>query len=278
MTSKAYPKFTSKEHISCNFCCEKIDAPKPLRCSACHITTYCGKECQKKDWKQHKPRCSIMNTEANPELKKADPATGKTQLQVRRDMEKWYLIHRSTLSVALRQILQLDLYPDRVDDHGLEIGLVYNPSPSASKARLFMVDSIKVHTALKPDQIHLPRLRQLDRPDLRAGVDLSNVKPGDEFAALLLTYKHLPDCGIVQGTLIEKVHFLRLYAENWLDWLPRILEGRINDRLATDSFYIAMSEYVKDHQEHILDPDKCESPLIPRRDSTDMLQLGQTCL
>jgi hypothetical protein len=31
-----------------------------LRCSACKKTYYCSIECQRKDWKKHKPRCKFL--------------------------------------------------------------------------------------------------------------------------------------------------------------------------------------------------------------------------
>ena len=29
-------------------------------CSACNHRIYCSRECQKKDWKQHKPECKVL--------------------------------------------------------------------------------------------------------------------------------------------------------------------------------------------------------------------------
>jgi len=30
---------------------------KPLRCKGCESAIYCSKQCQKNDWKSHKPLC-----------------------------------------------------------------------------------------------------------------------------------------------------------------------------------------------------------------------------
>jgi len=35
------------------------------RCSKCKITPYCGLECQKKDWKEHKGACAIISSAAS---------------------------------------------------------------------------------------------------------------------------------------------------------------------------------------------------------------------
>ncbi|XP_071084689.1 uncharacterized protein [Haliotis cracherodii] len=39
----------------CSFCEKK--SPKLKACSKCHLTPYCSKECQRKDWKRHKLWC-----------------------------------------------------------------------------------------------------------------------------------------------------------------------------------------------------------------------------
>lgn len=33
-------------------------------CSACKVATYCSRDCQKKDWSQHKPNCTKLKNEA----------------------------------------------------------------------------------------------------------------------------------------------------------------------------------------------------------------------
>ncbi|KAI0314416.1 hypothetical protein OF83DRAFT_1136965 [Amylostereum chailletii] len=185
-------------------------------------------------------------------MNNVDPATGKTQLQVRRDIDKWYLIHQSSLDVALRQISQLDVYPERVDSYALKVHIDYNPNGSDT-ATLFTVIGLTTLSGLHPDQFGIPRLRQPNRPDLRKGMDMSRVKPTDELAALCLDYK---GNSVVHGTLITKAHFPRLHADNWNQLLPHIIEGRVSGRKAGDTFYCAMRYYVSQWREHIVDPDK----------------------
>ena len=40
--------------------CGAIDAPGKtlLKCTRCGVAYYCGKDCQRSDWKAHKPRCA----------------------------------------------------------------------------------------------------------------------------------------------------------------------------------------------------------------------------
>ncbi|KAJ7479984.1 hypothetical protein B0H11DRAFT_1262872 [Mycena galericulata] len=39
------------------FVCRGKGKPKMMKCTACAKVRYCSKECQKKDWKAHKPKC-----------------------------------------------------------------------------------------------------------------------------------------------------------------------------------------------------------------------------
>ena len=47
----------------CILCLE----PSKLKCSRCLTAQYCGKECQKKDWKVHKNNCKDNNSDENIE-------------------------------------------------------------------------------------------------------------------------------------------------------------------------------------------------------------------
>jgi hypothetical protein len=48
---------------SCNGC-KEFTHSQLLVCSGCKLARYCNKECQKKDWKDHKKKCSSLR--ANP--------------------------------------------------------------------------------------------------------------------------------------------------------------------------------------------------------------------
>lgn len=54
-----YP--TSRNLLRCNKCNKiLITKEETLRCSQCSRSFYCSKECQKEDWKNHKPICKIL--------------------------------------------------------------------------------------------------------------------------------------------------------------------------------------------------------------------------
>ena len=53
--------------VECDYCAGKTEKLKH-RCSQCHVAFYCGKDCQKGDWKRHRPLCLLIEAE----LKDAD--------------------------------------------------------------------------------------------------------------------------------------------------------------------------------------------------------------
>ncbi|KAJ7906882.1 hypothetical protein B0H13DRAFT_1880192 [Mycena leptocephala] len=42
---------------TCCFVCKSSGNPRLLSCSKCRVTLYCGPECQRTDWPQHRPVC-----------------------------------------------------------------------------------------------------------------------------------------------------------------------------------------------------------------------------
>jgi len=57
---------------SYNVCatCKRRDA-KLHRCTGCKFVQYCGRECQKKDWKEHKKLCESFATLPTPKKRDA---------------------------------------------------------------------------------------------------------------------------------------------------------------------------------------------------------------
>jgi hypothetical protein len=53
----------------CSYCKEK--AEKISKCANCLVARYCGKVCQKKDWKTHKIECATLGTQLAENSKKA---------------------------------------------------------------------------------------------------------------------------------------------------------------------------------------------------------------
>ena len=46
-----------RQNSVCSACGKGNLATKLQACSVCKLALYCSKECQKRDWKQHKPHC-----------------------------------------------------------------------------------------------------------------------------------------------------------------------------------------------------------------------------
>jgi hypothetical protein len=47
-----------ESHLECDYCGEQISKQKTWTCSSCHFAMYCKRDCQKSDWKRHKPLCA----------------------------------------------------------------------------------------------------------------------------------------------------------------------------------------------------------------------------
>ncbi len=62
MTQEKYQEMNSKHQQSvskCSYCNKQEDGNQPLKkCGACKNVFYCSRECQTKDWSQHKLHCS----------------------------------------------------------------------------------------------------------------------------------------------------------------------------------------------------------------------------
>eukprot|EP00045_Choanoeca_perplexa_P016090 m.212556 g.212556 ORF g.212556 m.212556 type:complete len:324 (+) comp17165_c0_seq1:2694-3665(+) len=55
----------------CHKCGVSNEARQLLKCSRCHKAWYCGRDCQKTGWKQHKVDCSLLTTIASLQDSKA---------------------------------------------------------------------------------------------------------------------------------------------------------------------------------------------------------------
>ena len=95
---RRYSDAEQREHMSvgsttqCNFCNKPKQAAPLLRCSRCKAIWYCNKDCQRQDWRRHKPECkpgaavdraqpSVVQTTGltQPKVTAAAPATGLTR-------------------------------------------------------------------------------------------------------------------------------------------------------------------------------------------------------
>jgi len=59
VSSHHFQNFINKLIGCCNFC-GQFSKKKLKKCSICKAAWYCSKECQRKDWKKHKPDCKKM--------------------------------------------------------------------------------------------------------------------------------------------------------------------------------------------------------------------------
>eukprot|EP00033_Pygsuia_biforma_P002520 GCRY01002791.1.p1 GENE.GCRY01002791.1~~GCRY01002791.1.p1 ORF type:complete len:120 (-),score=11.00 GCRY01002791.1:69-392(-) len=66
---------------SCEVCGKTEDL---LSCARCRLVQYCSRECQKKDWKQHKPQCMANFTVDAGQLSTVMNLTKNSEEEARR--------------------------------------------------------------------------------------------------------------------------------------------------------------------------------------------------
>jgi hypothetical protein len=64
-----YGKLPDNAH-RCSGCLEAKESKALQYCASCGVTRYCGRECQKADWKRHKCNCKIWAEEKKKEKEK----------------------------------------------------------------------------------------------------------------------------------------------------------------------------------------------------------------
>ncbi|KAI0363863.1 hypothetical protein BV20DRAFT_975163 [Pilatotrama ljubarskyi] len=124
-----------KKHITrkCNHCFVTGDEKKLFSCSRCKAMTYCSRECQKADWKNHKGACQnngllesrLREHESTPQglLDRLFLVDGVSMHELDQRLEKWVRFHSPTLMAATVHALRLPLSVSRSRTHLLYVRL-----------------------------------------------------------------------------------------------------------------------------------------------------------
>lgn len=96
----------------------QADLSQPLkRCANCQDQWYCSRDCQKADWKAHKPLCASSqhsNTHTKPHATTNPDAEPKSSLDSFKDIGADDYLHRFSEKDTFRQLV--DCYRMRVED------------------------------------------------------------------------------------------------------------------------------------------------------------------
>ncbi|KDQ52158.1 hypothetical protein JAAARDRAFT_210715 [Jaapia argillacea MUCL 33604] len=137
--------------------CFKAEAPgsRLLSCSACKKVHYCDKECQKKDWGNHKTTCKKL-VEAKDRMK-SDAVVGSSEtsatpsmpsgFMIEKHLKPWIQIHRSIMFFATVNALTLQRTPKKFETHTLSIDLTpafTETKPPIDQAKAFHLKTVRV--------------------------------------------------------------------------------------------------------------------------------------
>ncbi|KAJ7461847.1 hypothetical protein B0H11DRAFT_117995 [Mycena galericulata] len=98
------------------------------RCAACQKTAYCSKDCQRKDWKNHKRTCQLQ-----AENRESLPERGTLERDTLSDIKKWFSKHTQLMVYCAFHAMQLQ-NPENtalLKTHMLVTNL--EPAPSAKR-------------------------------------------------------------------------------------------------------------------------------------------------
>ncbi|KZV92294.1 hypothetical protein EXIGLDRAFT_836581 [Exidia glandulosa HHB12029] len=141
-TKKAQLGVYAQQLKQCQTCYKTTDdlpaGTKLLGCGACGRAHYCSRECQKVNWKDHKPFCTAnqgvlgaIQTHENRSLATCEDA-----------LKKWIQLQRPLLFLTLARALELYKTPNRIMDELLVIVLSRTSERAIEKA--FVVEEASV--------------------------------------------------------------------------------------------------------------------------------------
>ena len=83
-----------------------VDAEKGFVCSGCKVAVYCSRNCQKSDWRRHKPSCT-KNTKHNCSECKS------VALKAKSGKFKMSACHRKEASILFEEIAKMTKIPEK---------------------------------------------------------------------------------------------------------------------------------------------------------------------
>ncbi|KAJ6472281.1 hypothetical protein C8R47DRAFT_1221788 [Mycena vitilis] len=148
--------------------CDLLDCKKYEdlhKCIQCKIAMYCSKECQRADWKRHKPYCQMV-TNSPPAT---DPETGGEHA-FQRHLRLWTARFNGSLVCASIVAMRLNKRPSNIDNFGLVVTL--QPRPHAEAGARFRLVSAVLTPLREMQALYMPgqlvQMHEQHRDELKA--------------------------------------------------------------------------------------------------------------
>jgi len=133
------PEIVYCQNVKCNLPEEEVreGSTRMMRCSACQYTTYCSRECQKADWKEHKKNCQAHQ--------KAD-AMMTTLTDINGNFASDYDQWKTSVQFTLMLLSGSVLYDgDLIFTHYIALDVDYRPNVNSLFEKFFIkIDSLRV--------------------------------------------------------------------------------------------------------------------------------------
>ena len=130
-----------------------------LKCSRCG-TAYCSKDCQVKDWPEHKKRCKIW-----AEVKNLNPNT-KTMTKCYEDWSMLYSPTRLVLLIAMWSLPSSYLFDDKIPTKFIFFNANYAPANGASAKFTIDESEYVILTLEELTRTNVPWLQSSVQPSL----------------------------------------------------------------------------------------------------------------
>ncbi|KAL8279589.1 hypothetical protein RQP46_007902 [Phenoliferia psychrophenolica] len=123
---KVTVKAASKAHDRCQKCFD-VGLNGPLKlCAVCRTVSYCSRECQKADWKEHKAHCKTMTDLAAKLEEVSLVKETRNELSMFEDLTTWCRLMREATTQACLSAFDLTTTRSKISTHILVVTCHWN--------------------------------------------------------------------------------------------------------------------------------------------------------
>lgn len=207
---------------TCWYCRKVVGKAKVKRCANCRMVWYCSKDCQRKAWPTHKPRCM---TGSNLWEQLANDPDGDDKAALHKDLTRWVATWRDVISTYAIHALDIANHGrQRINTHTILIELESRRNRSTRADMFRIVKASLLSQQEFTDWINSADILPEDLARVREnrGADTVQIALTCDGQALRFLWFQLRDNG--ESCERDKREFSAFMAKAW----PMLLEAVIN--------------------------------------------------